>query len=146
MAADFQFNPNLIHKEPDLFLVSRTSKIRIRPVLAKYHVDYREVDGKHHVSQVRAEVGMKVRKRRRWIGANYLISIEMAITDVLPGQRLVINPSERVNTRTVLSDEPFQFDPSFWGIHNTIEPEASLMESFQRLENTIEEINKEINE
>ena len=93
-------------------------------------MDYRETNGKYHVSQVRGEVEMKVRKRRKWIGAKYRITIEMAITDVIPGQRLRINAHERVNPNIVLSDEPFQFDPSFWGIYNTIEPEASLMESF----------------
>lgn len=142
LAADFEFNPELIHKEPGLFLVSSSTKIRIRPTLARYHVDYRETDGKYHVSQVRAEVELKVRKRRQWIGARYRISIEMAITDVIPGQRLRINAAERVNPRTVLSDEPFQFDPSFWGIYNTIKPEASLMESIQRLEYNLQEINE----
>lgn len=133
LAVDFEFTPELIHKEPGLFLISSSPKIRIRPSRARYHVDYRELDGKYHVSQVRADVEMKVRKRRRWIGARYSISIEMAITDVIPGQRLRINAAERVDPRMVLSDEPFQFDPAFWGIYNTIEPEVSLMESIQRL-------------
>jgi hypothetical protein len=134
LAADFEFNPALIHKQPGIFLVSRSPSIRIRPFVAKYHVDYRELGGRYHVSQVRAEVGMKIRRKRKWIGSRYLISIEMAITDVIPDQRLRIIPSERVRQNVVLSEEPFQFDPLFWGIYNTIEPEASLMESIQRLE------------
>jgi len=142
LAVDFEFTPELIHKEPGLFLVSSSSKIRIRPTMARYHVDYREIDGKFHVSQVRGELEMKVRRRRKWFGATYRITIEMAITDVIPGQRLRINANERVNPNIVLSDEPFQFDPSFWGIHNTIEPEASLMESIQRLEHNLQEINE----
>jgi hypothetical protein len=141
LAADFEFNPDLIHKEPGLFLVSRSANIRIRPQKAHYHVDYREVQGRYHVSQVRAEVEMKIRRKRRWMGARYLISIEMAITDVIPGQRLRIDPSERVRPNVVLSDEPFKFDPLFWGIYNTIEPEASLMESIQRLEQNLQEMN-----
>ena len=133
VAADFQFNPDLIHREPELFLVSRTSNIHLRPLLAKYHVDYRPYKGKYYVSQVRAELEMKIRRKRKWIGARYRIAIEMAVTDLLPNQRLKIDPSERVKPNMVLSDEPFQFDPSFWGIHNTIEPEASLLESITRL-------------
>ncbi len=140
LAADFEFNPDLIHKEPGLFLVSRSPNIRIRPVLARYHVDYRAVNDHYYVSQVRGEVEMKVRKKRKWIGARYQISIEMAITDLIPDQRLRIRPSERVSRNIVLADEPFQFDPEFWGIHNTIEPEASLMESIQKLERNSQEI------
>jgi len=140
LAADFEFNPELLHKEPGLFLVSRSPKIHIRPVAAKYHVNYRAVHDKYYVSQVRAGVEMKVRKRRKWINSRYKISIEMAITDLIPNQRLRISPADRVNRNIVLADEPFQFDPEFWGIHNTIEPEASLMESIQKLEHSSQEI------
>ena len=134
LAADFEFNPELIHKAPGLFLVSRSPSIRITPLMAAYHVEYRKLEEQYYVSQVRAEVELKVRKKRRWIGSRYTISIEMAITDVVPGQRLRIEPSERVRPNVVLSDEKFEFDPQFWGIYNTIEPEASLMESIERLE------------
>jgi len=142
LAADFEFNPELIHKAPELFLVSRSPKIRIRPIFARYHVDYRDVEGKYHISQVRAEVQLKVRKKRQWIGARYRISIEMAITDVEPGQRLRISLADRVKPDIVMADQPFEFDPSFWGIHNTIEPEASLKESIQRIEHSLLEIRK----
>jgi len=141
LAADFEFNPQLIHQEPGIFLVSRSPRIHIRPIMARYHVDYRQLEGKFHVSQVRAEVGLKVRKKRRWIGSKYRISIEMAITDVKPGERVRIDPSERVKVNTILSDQPFEFDPLFWGIYNTIEPEATLQESLQKIEHNIQEIN-----
>lgn len=141
LAADFEFNPQLIHSDPGLFLVSRSPRVRIRPLMAKYHVDYRQIAGALHVSQVRAEVEMKVRKRRHWMGAKYRIAIEMAITDVIPGERIRIAPSERVKPNTVLADQPFDFDPLFWGIYNTIEPEATLMESLSRIEHSIQEIN-----
>jgi len=140
LAVDFEFNPELLHKEPELFLVSRSPKIRIRPVVARYHVNYRMVNNKYYVSQVRGEVEMKVRKRKKWISSRYKISIEMAITDLIPGQRLRINPADRVSRNIVLADEPFQFDPGFWGIHNTIEPEASLQESIRKLEHSSQEI------
>ncbi len=140
VAADFEFNPDLLHKEPELFLVSRSPNIRIRPVMAKYHVDYRSVQNRYYISQVRGEVEMKVRKRKKWISSRYKISIEMAITDLIPNQRLRIDHADRISRNIVLADEPFQFDPEFWGIHNTIEPEASLLESILKLEHNRQEI------
>ena len=142
LAADFEFNPQLIHKEPGLFLVSKSPNIRIRPMKAKYHVEYRNLEGRYYVSQVRAEVEFKVRRKRKWIGSRYLISIEMAITDVIPGQRLRISQSERVKPNEILSEEKFQFDPLFWGEYNTIEPEASLMESIRRLQENLDQLNQ----
>jgi hypothetical protein len=142
LAVDFEFNPDLLHKEPGLFLVSSTPKIHIIPVIAKYHVDYRPINNRYYVSQVRAELEMKVRKKRKWFSSAYKISIEMAITDLIPGQRLRINPSDRVSHNIVLADEPFEFDPQYWGVHNTIEPEASLMESIQKLVHSNQEISE----
>jgi hypothetical protein len=140
LAADFEFNPNLIHKHPGLFLISHPPRVHIRPVVARYHVDYRALDGQYHLSQVRAEMEMKVRKRREWFGSRYKISLEMAITGVEPGHQLRISMSDRVKPNTILADQPFDFDPLFWGIYNTIEPEATLMESIQRIEHNLLEI------
>ena len=140
LAIDFEFNPDLIQKQPGLFLVSRSPNIQIRPVKAKYHCDYRSVNNKYYVSQVRGELEMKVRKRRKWISSRYTISIEMAITDLIPNQRLRIDNSDRVSRNIVLADEPFEFDPQFWGVHNIIEPEASLMESIRKLDHSSQEI------
>jgi hypothetical protein len=140
VATDFEFNPELIQKEPELFLVSSSPHIHIRPIFARYHADYRALDGRYYVSQVRGEVDMKVRKRRKWIGSRYSISIEMAITDVDHCHRLRINASNRVKPNTVFSDQPLEFDPLFWGIYNTIEPEATLMESLQRIDHNLLEI------
>jgi len=140
LAADFEFNPDLLHREPELFLVSRSPKIHIRPVMARYHVDYRSVENRYYMSQVRGEVELKVRKKRKWFSSRYTISIEMAITDLIPDQRLRIDPANRVRRNIVLADEPFQFDPEFWGVHNSIEPEASLLESIQKLVHSSQEI------
>lgn len=140
LAADFEFNPNLLHNEPGLFLVSSSPNIRIRPVSAQYHVAYRSYQDRYYLSQVRAEVEMKVRKKRKWIGSKYMISFEMAVTDLVPNQRRRIDPVNRVRRNIILADEPFQFDPQFWGIHNVIEPEVSLMESIQKLEHSRQEI------
>lgn len=140
IAADFEFNPELLQKEPELFLVSRSPNIRIRPVMAKYHVDYRSVQDRYYISQVRAHLEMKVRKRKKWISSRYTISIEMAITDLVPNQRLRIDPADRIRRNIVLADEPIQFDPEFWGIYNTIEPEASLLETIMKFEHNRQDI------
>ena len=66
----------------------------------------------------------------------------MVITDVIQGQRLRINSAERLKPGTVLSDEPFTNDPLFWGIHNIIEPEATLLESLQNINHSQQEINE----
>jgi len=137
VSADFRYDPEKIQREQGLFVVSKSRSIKIRPISAQYHVDYRTSNGQYHISQVRAEVDMKIRKKRKWISSKYNIRIEMAITNVNPGERLKIDFGERVRPNTVLSDEAFEYDPKFWGIYNIIEPEASLEEALMRIQKSM---------
>ena len=139
VAADFQFDPEKIQTEQSLFVVSKSRNIRVRPLKAKYHVEYRKLNGRYHVSQVRAFVELKMRKRRKWIGAKYSIQIDMVITNVIPGERLKIDPGEQVRPSIVMSEERFEYDPDFWGIYNIIEPEASLEEALKNIEKCMQE-------
>jgi len=134
LAADFEYNPELIHQEPGLFLVSSSPRIRIRPIQARYHVEYKKLQDTYLVHQVRAELEMKVRKKRNWIASRYSISIEMAVTDAVPGKTIRIDRNERVRANAILAEQDFEFDPQFWGPFNIIKPEASLKESLQRIQ------------
>ena len=129
--ADFRYDPEKIQREEGLFVVSKSRNLRIRPVSANYHVDYRQNSGKYHVSQVRANVELRIRRRRTWIGSKYRIAIEMAVTNVFPGERLRIVPGDRVKPNIVMSEESFKYEPEFWGAYNIIEPERSLEEALQ---------------
>ncbi|MEZ5069765.1 MAG: carboxypeptidase-like regulatory domain-containing protein [Bacteroidales bacterium] len=140
VAADFEFNPEILREKPEFFLVSGSPRIRIRPLYARYHAEYKPLGDRYHISQVRAEIALKIRRKRDWIGAGYGLSIEMAVTDVHPGQKMDISGPERVRPNSVLADTEFRFDPEFWGIFNTIEPEASLRESIDRIRHNLQEI------
>ena len=139
VSADFRFDPEKIQREQGMFVVSKSRNINIRPISAEYHVDYRKLNGKYHISQVRADVELKIRKKRKWIGSKYLIGIELAITDVNPGERLRIESGERVKPNVVMSEESFEYDPLFWGVHNIIEPEASLEEALKSIGKSMQE-------
>lgn len=144
IAADFEFNPELIQRYPEVFLVSSSPRIRIRPLYARYHVDYQGEEGQYHLGQVRAEMALKIRRRRHWAASRYNLSLEMAVTHNKPGERLRIPNNERVRDNMVLSDTNFPFDPLFWGVYNIIEPEATLMESISRLESQLRSSDEEI--
>ncbi|MBN1131512.1 MAG: carboxypeptidase-like regulatory domain-containing protein [Bacteroidales bacterium] len=137
IAADFRFDPEKVQREQGLFVVSKSRNINIRPLSAAYHVGYRMTNGRYHISQVRADVELKIRKRRKWIGSRYNIALEMAITKVSPGEQVKIVPGERVKPNSIMSEETFEYDPEFWGIHNIIEPEKSLEEAFRQLNESL---------
>lgn len=140
IAADFEYDPVRLSGEEDMFVEKKSRKVRIRPVSARYHVEYRKSGGAYHLAQVQGEVNFKVRKRRQWIGSRYEINLEMAVTNVDPGNPPRIRLGEQIKPSTIISDEVFAYDPAFWGSYNTISPEADLKEALQRIEKAMLEI------
>ncbi len=133
VAAEFEINPRTLRKNPERFLIKKSRQIRMRPLKARYRVEYRKTDGKYHISMAKAEVSFRVRKRKQWISSLYDIVIELAITEARPGLKTRIPRRDRLRPGTILSDEEFSYDPSFWGDYNIIEPEANLKEALGKL-------------
>ncbi len=133
VAAEFSVDPENLRKNPGRFLVKKSPLIRIRPQKAAYRVEYRKKDAKYHVSMVQAKVSFRLRKKKQWFSSLYQIGIEMAITEVQPGIRTRIPRSERLKPGTILSDQEFSYDPSFWGDYNIIQPEASLQDALKKM-------------
>jgi hypothetical protein len=140
IAADFEYDPVRLGREAQMFVSKKSRGVKIRPVSAKYHVEYTQSDHAYHLSQVQGEVGFKVRKRRQWIASKYEISLEMAITHTDPGNPPEIRYSEQLKPSTIMSDQQFQYDPEFWGDYTTITPEASLTEALKRIEQSMLEV------
>ena len=142
IAADFEYDPVRLRGEENMFVEKKSPKVRILPLSAKYHVEYQESDSTFHLSQVQGEVRFKVRKKRQWIASRYQINLEMAITNVDPGNAPRIRLSDKLKASTIISDEEFEYDPEFWGSYNTISPETDLKEALRRIEEAMLEINE----
>lgn len=142
VAADFRYDPIRIQNEPDIFIAKKSIRIKVRPVKAEYHVEYRNAGDNYYLSQAQGNASFKIRKRRQWISSKYSINIDLAITDVKPGNPPKIRFNEQLKPSTVITDHPFTYDPEFWGSYNTITPELSLSESLEKIKRSNLEINE----
>lgn len=142
LAADFEYDPVRLGREAEMFVAKRSRRVKIRPVSAKYHVEYSQSDQGYHLAMVQGNVNFKVRKRREWIASKYNVSLEMAITGMDPGNPPEIKPGDQIKASSIMSEENFDYDPGFWGDYNTIAPEADLTEALRKIEKTILEISE----
>ena len=140
LAASFEYDPLKLRNEENMFVARKSRKVRIRPVSAKYHVEYSKAGDHYHLSMVQGELRFKVRKKRQWIAARYDVNLDMAVTHVEPGNPPEIKISEQRRNPTILADENFTYDPDFWGTYNTIAMELDLEQALERIENSIIEI------
>ncbi len=73
VAADFEYNPELIHKEPGLFMVSGHPGFE-SDLYGQVSCGLQEHGRIHYYKPGRAEVEMKVRKKRKWFGVHVIQS------------------------------------------------------------------------
>ncbi len=133
LAADFQLEPHFIGGESNTFVIRKSPGLKIRPLSAVYHVDYRPDEGTYYLSQVRGEVRFRMRKRKKWFTSVYSLRIELAVTDLRKEEVPRFRSHGSFNTGAIFSDLEFTYDPAFWGDYNTIEPEASLNEVLRKM-------------
>lgn len=142
VAADFEYDPLKIGREQDMFVSRKDRGVRVRPLGANYHVEYKQSTEGYHLNQVHGEVSFKLRKKRQWIASKYTIKLEMAVTHIDPGNPPQIKLNEKLKPNMVMSDQVFSYDQEFWGEFNTIAPETSLKDALLRIEKSMQEISE----
>lgn len=142
VAADFEYDPLKIGREQDMFVSRKDRGVRVKPLGANYHVEYKHSSDGYHLNQVQGEVSFKLRKKRQWIASKYTIRLEMAVTHIDPGNPPKIKLNEKLKPNVVLSDQVFSYDKEFWGDFNTIAPEKNLKEALLRIEKSMQEISE----
>jgi len=142
IAADFEYDRSKIGREGGMFVSKKSRRLNVRPLNANYHVEYKQSEEGYHLNQVHGAVTFKMRKKRQWIASKYTIKLEMAVTNIDPGNPPKISLSEKTKTNMIMSDQVFNYDPDFWGIYNTIAPETTLQEALKKIEKSIQEISE----
>lgn len=140
IAADFEYDPLRIQSEENMFVAKKSKRIRVHPISTHYHVEYSMTDGAYRLSLVQGEVKFKVRKRRQWIASRYHINIEMAVTNINPGNPPNIKYNQQIKPASIISDQVFEYDPDFWGDYTTIVPENSLSDALKKIGKSLLEI------
>lgn len=142
IAADFEYDPAKIGKKSNTFVARKSRRLNVRTTGANYHVEYKQSEEGYHLNQVHGEVSFKMRRKRQWIASKYTIKLEMAVTNINPGNPPKIRLNEKTKADIVMSDQEFSYDPEFWGVYNTIAPEITLQEALEKIEKSIQEISE----
>lgn len=138
--ASIQFSYNLKDKEAAtrLFIKRKPAGAKITPIQASYLVKYRKQGDLWYYDYARADVGFKVKWKKRLFKSNYYTSFEMAITDKDPSGIKIKNTDQRIKSNSVMSDKIKGFaDVNFWGEYNVIEPEKSIESAIKKIQKNL---------
>jgi hypothetical protein len=134
--ADYSLNVENKKQAANLFVERKPRNVKVLPMKADYHVDYREKDGKWHYSYGSVALTFKVTRKGKLFNSVYSLGAEMAITNSEGGaQDTKGKYRNRLKPSVILSDAISGFsDEDFWGAYNVIEPDKSIESAINKIQ------------
>lgn len=134
--ADFELNVEDRNTASKWFVKRKPGGTKVYPVKVHYSVDYRERDSKWYYGYGQAELEFVVNWRRKLFNTRYSVKSEMAITQwKKPDLDIPRRSRDYISQRIVMSDDISGFaDNTFWGANNIIEPDKSIENAIEKIQ------------
>ena len=132
--AEFYLDMSDKEKVTQMILMRKPAGLRFNPEEVYVLVNYKQQDGKTHLSYIRNEIKFSCDWRRRLFATNYTTTSEMVVTERADERVLQIPRGSSFGSWESLSNKVMNFyDEHFWGSYNIIEPTESLESAVSRL-------------
>lgn len=131
--AELYYPEEIAKKITNQIITKRARRLHARPTSLRYQVLYRYQNGHYYFSHALGDLNFRVKSKRTLFSSNFTIKFEMAITEVETKKVHRIPYKERLHPRVVLSEETMEYDPTFWGKENFIQPEEDIRDALRRI-------------
>jgi hypothetical protein len=135
---NLEVDPKTISRATSSMVLRKPRNIKVRPLLAKYQVNYKFDGQVFHLSMIRADVSFRIRPRKKLFGNEFRTISEMAVTQIQNEGAVRFKASETTNKSDIFADLLWGYDPEFWGPYNIIIPDESLQEALKRISRLME--------
>ncbi len=115
-------------------LRKKPNGVRFKPKEFTILVDYKQDDGKTHISYLRSTYRFNCDWKRKLFATNYSVTCEMMVTDRQEDDVQPIRGRESFDSRDAFYDKVDYFlDTKFWEDYNIIEPTETLDKAIDKL-------------
>ena len=115
-------------------LRKKPNGVRFKPKEFTILVDYKQDEGKTHISYLRSTYRFNCDWRRKLFATNYSVTCEMMVTDRQEDDVQPIRGRESFDSRDAFYDKVDYFlDTKFWEDYNIIEPTETLDKAIDKL-------------
>lgn len=140
VAIEFNITPDAINRIGHNLVVKKTFDMRVKPITAKYLVNYRSINNKYFLNFVKGELEFNVKYRRKLFATEFKTVFEFAanMVDTVNIERFKRN--ETIPTNKIFIDENYEYDKQFWGEYNYLSPKKSLQEALIEIQKKIDKL------
>jgi len=131
--ARFGLNRRGLRKATSILIKRKPIGVKARPSFVEYEVNYRQYQGKWHLSNARASTKFKIRSRKDNINSEFHSVSELLVTDLQPTELKRFPRKESLTQRDVFVEMINDYDPGFWENYNIIKPDEDLRNAIPKL-------------
>lgn len=131
---DFEISPEGLDVADRYLVQKKPMNTKVKTLLAKYSVDYREINGRWTLNHVHYDVKFKVDKKHHWFSKTYTSTVDLAVTDKDTVNVTKFKLSESLKPNQIFIDKVNDYyDENFWGNYNIIKPEEPIEEAIKKI-------------
>lgn len=135
--ADFMISPKGIDKAGEALVLKSPHKIKVKALLAKYLVNYKEQKNTWYLSNIREELAFRIHKKLTFFTRTYYAGAELVITKTDTTNVHRFRNHEIVRSSDIFVEKIGSYDETFWGEYNILKPDESLEEALKGVEHQI---------
>ncbi len=114
-------------------LIRRASrKLKVRPLHAKYYIDYRFYQDKWILNRIDGEIIVRINDKWSKVNSVFTAVTELLISDWQIDKKVRLKSSELFKSNYVLADQIDETDDDFWENYNIIRPDEELERVFKK--------------
>ena len=121
-----------LKKLRSVYIVKSSRHIKSYITNNQYIISYQKYDGKYYIHHIRGTIGLKVKRKNKWLASHYTISFEMIGTDIENKRPMRFIASEIIKPNRIFSDMISRAETNFWKNENIILPEVDITKALKR--------------
>jgi hypothetical protein len=142
MQAEFELNPEYIHKSKQNFITYQAKNYRIWPVTVRYIVSYRKIDNRYFLNHVRGDIDFMAKQKKKLFNTQFNVFFEFAVTDVNLQNVTRFDREELAPIHSIFSKTINNYDALFWGNQDFLKPEENLLQALKNMKVRLQEFSK----
>lgn len=140
--ADFEVSPKGLDMAANELVKKSPRKIKVKPLRARYLVNYTRHNNRWFLSNIREEAVFRVHKRFSLHASSYHSVAELVITKTDSTDVHHFKYNEMIHPNDIFSETTGTYDAGFWGEYNFIKPEESLEDALKYIPQNFKSIKK----
>ncbi|MCU4164299.1 carboxypeptidase-like regulatory domain-containing protein [Carboxylicivirga caseinilyticus] len=128
---DFELTKRSLKNSRKALIKRSTRRIKAKPRVARYYIDYRRLNDKWIVNKIGGEIAVYINDKDEKINSEFVGISELLVSDCKIDREERFKTSELYKSNYILADEIKETDQEFWDNYNIIKPDDELEKVFK---------------